>query len=598
MRRFTADFETNVSEDDARVWAYAICEVDNPDNIIIGNDIEDFINWCANKKENYTLYFHNLKFDASYIISYLLNSGYEVIKDKKERKNKSFTTLISDMGQFYSIEIYFEVKKNRSNKVTIYDSLKLINKSVEQIAIDFGLPINKLNLDYKRIRPKGYILQDYEIRYIKHDVLIMALALKDLFDAGLTKMTIGSNALNHYRKMTKYFMTYFPCLPLPIDNDIRQSYKGGFTYLSPKYKDKIVHDLIVLDVNSLYPYCLKDKLLPHGMPIPFKGKYKKDNIYPLYVQQLSCKFKLKENMIPTIQIKNNLQFIPNEYLESSEDEIITLTLTNIDLDLFFSHYDVEVFEYHGGFKFMGTKGLFTDYINYWTNEKIKAKKEGNKSMYAISKLMMNSLYGKYGSNPNIRSKYPYLDEEGIVRYGCYPMEEKKPIYIPTASFVTSYAREITIGTSQKIRNYTMEKYGIDYYIYSDTDSIHMLKLPEDELSKFVDVDDYELGKWKIESDDIKVAKFLRQKCYIEIDNKGNKNVTVAGLPKFLAKYVTIDNFKEGFSILKNEKDKEHKLTYKQVKGGVLLVDTDFSIKYNDNRKGSVKNERLNSTYSK
>lgn len=116
------------------------------------------------------------------------------------------------------------------------------------------------------------------------------------------------------------------------------------------------------------------------------------------------------------------------------------------------------------------------------------------------------------------------------------------------------------------------------------DSIHLRKLPEEELKQFVEIDDFLLGKWKIESDNIKIAKFLRQKCYVEIDDTGYKNVTVAGLPKKLAEYVTIDNFKEGFSILASDKEKDHKLTYKHVKGGVLLVDTDFSIKYNDNRK--------------
>lgn len=597
MRRFTADFETNVSESDCRVWAYSICEIGNTDNFIYGNDIEEFINWCANKKQNYTLYFHNLKFDSEYIISYLLNNGYEVIKDKKERKTKTFTTVITDMGQFYALEIYFEVQNKKVNKVTIYDSLKLINKSVEEIAKDFDLPIRKLNLDYKRIRPKGYILQDYEIKYIKNDVTIMAMALKILIDEGLTKMTIGSNALANYRKSLNYFMTYFPCLPFEIDKDIRQSYKGGFTYLSPKYKEKIVNDIMVLDVNSLYPSVMKNEYLPHGQPLPFKDKYKEDKFYPLYIQQLSCSFKLKENMIPTIQIKNSLQFLPNEYIESSDGDIITLTLTSIDLELFFKHYDVTVYEWHGGFKFQAVKGLFSNYINYWTDVKIRSKKEGNKSLYQISKLMLNSLYGKFGTNPCVRSKYPYLDEEGIVRYACYPMEEKKPIYIPVASFITSLARKKTIETSQAIRNYTMKKYNEDYYIYSDTDSIHMKKLDSSELSQFVEIDDFELGKWKIESDNIKVAKFLRQKCYIEIDEEGYKNVTVAGLPKKLAEYVTIDNFKEGFSILAEDTEKDHKLTYKHVKGGVLLVDTDFSIKYNDNRKKVDKSERHNTINS-
>ena len=594
MRRFTADFETNVSEENCRVWAYSICEIGNIDNFIYGNSIEDFINWCANKKENYTLYFHNLKFDGQYIISFLLNNGYEVIKDKKERRDKTFTTVITDMGQFYAIEIYFEVKKSKVNKVTIYDSLKLINKSVEDIAKDFDLPIRKLNLDYKRIRPEGYKLQDYEIKYIKNDVTIMAMALEILFEENLTKMTIGSCALSNYRKMTKYFMTYFPSLPIEIDKDIRQSYKGGFTYLSPKYKEKVVNNLMVLDVNSLYPSVMKDCLLPHGQPLPFKDKYKEDKFYPLYVQQLSCSFKIKENMIPTIQIKNNLSFIPNEYLESSNDEIITITLTSIDLDLFFKHYDVNVIAWQGGWKFQAVKGLFTNYIDHWTDKKIKSKKEGNKSLYQISKLMLNSLYGKTATNPIVRSKYPYLDSEGIVRYALYPPEEKKSLYIPVATFITSYARKKTIETSQAIRDYTMKNYNVDYYIYSDTDSIHMKKLTPEELSKFVEVDDFELGKWKIESDNIKVAKFIRQKCYVEINENDEKNVTVAGLPKKLAKYVTIENFKEGFSILASDPEKEHKFTYKSVKGGVLLVDTDFSIKYNDNKKGSAKNERYNS----
>ena len=587
MRRFTADFETNVSEVDCRVWAYSICEIGNVDNFIYGNSIEDFIKWCANKKENYTLYFHNLKFDSEYIISYLLNNGYEVIKDKKERRDKTFTTVITDMGQFYALEIYFEVKKHKVNKVTIYDSLKLINKSVDDIAKDFDLPIRKLNLDYKRIRPEGYELQDYEIKYIQNDVKIMALALEILFKENLNKMTIGSCALSSYRKMTKYFKTYFPELPFEIDKDIRQSYKGGFTYLNPIYKDLVVHDVMVLDVNSLYPSVMAQFKLPHGMPMPFKGEYKEDKFYPLYVQQLSCTFKLKEGMIPTIQIKNNLAFLPNEYVESSNDEILTLTLTNIDLELFFKHYDVNIIAWHGGFKFQAVKGLFSNYIDYWTNNKIKAKKEGNKSLYQISKLMLNSLYGKMATNPIVRSKYPYLDEEGIVKYALYPEEIKKSLYIPVATFITSYARRKTIETSQTIKDYTTNKYGKDYYIYSDTDSIHMLKLPKEELKQFVEVDKYELGKWDIEHDDIETAKFLRQKCYIEIDTKHNKNVTVAGLPKKLAEYVTIDNFKEGFSILKEDTEKDHKLTYKHVKGGVLLVDTDFSIKYNKNKKGCV-----------
>lgn len=129
----------------------------------------------------------------------------------------------------------------------------------------------------------------------------------------------------------------------------------------------------------------------------------------------------------------------------------------------------------------------------------------------------------------------------------------------------------------------------------------MLELPEEELKKFIDIDDYNLGWWKLESKFTK-ARFIRQKCYIEeneiseeeynkklndedyngnIYTKNNRyyelNTTIAGLPKNLGKYINFDNFRIGFSINKEDKEKDHKLTYKHVKGGVMLVDTDFTI---------------------
>lgn len=124
----------------------------------------------------------------------------------------------------------------------------------------------------------------------------------------------------------------------------------------------------------------------------------------------------------------------------------------------------------------------------------------------------------------------------------------------------------------------MQKYGKDYYIYSDTDSIHCLKLSDEELKQFMYIDDFELGAYKKESEFIQ-AKFIRQKCYIEIDKEGNVNSTIAGMPKRLGKYINLNNFESGFSIKADDsKYDEKKLTYKHVKGGVILVPTDFTIK--------------------
>ena len=399
MSKYTADFETSTEswlskDSETRVWAYAICEIGNPDNFIYGNNIEDFFKWCfRDKRKNDTLYFHNLRFDGEYIFYYLLTHGYEVVKDKKEARDKTFICLISDTGQFYSIEIYEKAGKY-PNKVTIYDSLKILNFSVEQIAKDFSLPIRKLELDYNTYREVGHILTEHEIDYIRCDVEIMARALDIMFKEKLTKMTIGSDALHSFKSMVSSFDLYFPVLPYDVDAGIRESYKGGFTYLNPIYKEAdIKRDIIVVDSNSMHPSHMMNDWMPIGEPKYFEGKYENDLLYPLFIQRLSCSFKIKEGKIPSIQLKHTLGFMPTEYIEDTNGDIVTLTLTSVDYELFFMQYDVSDITYHDGFKFKRLKGIFTNYINYWTKEKIQAKKEGNGALYRIAKLMLNSLYG-------------------------------------------------------------------------------------------------------------------------------------------------------------------------------------------------------------
>lgn len=579
MKKYTADFETTVSEDDCRVWAYAICEIGNPDNFIYGNSLDDFIAWCADPSHNDVLYFHNLKFDGEYIIHWLLTHGYTFVKDKKERTDNSFTTLITDMGQFYSIEIWFEVNNSRRvNKVKFLDSLKILNFSVDQIAKDFNLPIRKLELDYKAEREAGHKLTEHEVDYIRNDVEIMSRALQIMFDEGLTKMTIGSDALSNYKSICPNFKKYFPVLPSEIDKDIRSSYKGGFTYLNPIYKEKETGSGIVFDVNSMYPARMVYDDLPYGEPVFFEGKYQHDPVYPLYVQQFTCIFELKKGKVPSIQIKHNSLFIPNEYVESSDGCPVTLTLTSVDLKLFLENYNIiGDIEWGSGWKFKAMNGLFTDYIETWTDKKIEAKKAGNSALYRISKLMLNSLYGKFGLNGNSRKKYPYIAEDGSVKYVMGEVETRKTIYIPIATFITSYARAYIIRSWQSISEYSKKKYGFDAVVYADTDSLHCLISPEDveELSHHIEIDDYKLGAWKLESTFTR-GKYLRQKCYIE-QNNDELNVTVAGMPKRMAKYINFKNFKIGFSTIGMKIDTP-KLTYKHVNGGVLLVETDFSIK--------------------
>lgn len=333
---------------------------------------------------------------GEFIIYWAIKNGFKHVSDKKEIADKTFTTLISDMGQFYQITLYFQKGNKRVRKATFIDSLKIIPFSVSDTAKGFNLEISKLTLDYNKPREKGHILDEEERAYIKNDVLIMAKALHVIFSDNLEKMTIGSNALSDFKKLineTK-FEHLFPKLEFEVDKDLRQSYKGGFTYLNPIYREKDVFGITVLDVNSLYPSVMYEKQLPFGEPLFFNGKYEEDKVYNLYIQMITCSFEIKENKIPTIQLKHNMNFRANEYLETSNNEIVCLVLTNIDLKLFLEHYNVKDLKYHCGWKFKSLQGIFTPYIDKWITRKNEATISGNKAQRTLAKLMLNSLYRK------------------------------------------------------------------------------------------------------------------------------------------------------------------------------------------------------------
>ena len=583
--RFTADFETTTDDDDCRVWAWSICSIDEKFEFSYGNNIStifDFFQSHGNAK----YYWHNLKFDASFLIDYMFKQGFTYNDDTEHPRPHTFCTLISSMGSWFCVDIWLDRdEKGKLRHVQMIDSLKILNFSVAQVAKDFNLPISKLELDYREKREIGHILTPHEIDYIRNDVEIMARALFIMFEQGYTKMTIASDAITEYKKLNKAFRTYFPELPLEMDAEIRESYKGGFTYLSPKYAGQKLGNGMTLDINSMYPSMMYNQPMPIDYPKIFSGKYEFDPDYPLYVIMFSCSFDLKKGKIPSIQLKRNMMFRSNEYIESTNGEVVDLCLTSVDYELFREQYNVENLDFKGGYKFKSATGLFKSYIDKFMQMKIESKKAGNKAQTLIAKLFLNSLYGRFGLNPNTGTKIP-LFVDGQVAYKIELAQEgdRKPVYIPVASFITSYARAFIIRSSQMVRDWSIEHKGFDAYVYSDTDSMKVLldKSDLEALSSVIPVDDYELGKWAWEESWI-AWKGIRQKCYIEEFEDGSISATIAGMPKRLAPLITFDNFEIGFTTadLDPEKVKEcggYKLRYKHVDGGVILKDTDFTIK--------------------
>ena len=572
---YTADFETTTNENDCRVWAYALCEIGGEYNIDVGNSIDDMFSKVSNS--NNTLYFHNLKFDGEFILYWLFQNGYTHVEDRKDLTAKTFTTLISNTGVFYTFTICHKTSGRNKICTKIIDSLKILPFTVDEIAKSFKLPISKLKLDYKEEREVGHILTEEEIAYIKNDVKIVAMALNTLFQQNLNKMTQGSNALADYKNIiggNDKFRYKFPALSAEDDTIIRQAYRGGFTYCNPKFQGKKLGNVSVFDVNSLYPSQMYTRPLPYDEPVRFLGKYHPVVSYPLYVQRLRCTFKLKKNMIPTIQLKNTLGFIPNEYITDTKDEDVVLTLTNVDLDLMFEHYNVKVIEWLGGYMFRSKTGMFTEYIDKWIKVKQEATIEGNGGMRTLAKLMLNALYGKFGLKIQCRSKIPYYID-GLVKYKDSDEQEREPIYIPVACFITAWARYTTISSAQAV---------YDRFIYADTDSLHLIG---HEIPDNLDVDPVKLGAWDYEMQ-ADQAIFLRQKTYMEhpcgksaeefkkknpvmYEETNGWKITCAGMGKGCYKYVTPEKFKIGESF-------KGQLQHSRVKGGVVLIDKEFTIK--------------------
>lgn len=561
MDYFVADFET-LQGIPTRVWAWATANVFT-EEVIYGNTIESFIEKLS-KMHSCKMFFHNLKFDGRFIIDYLLKNGWKQELEKPSPQgNKCFTVSINK-GQWYLIKLCFSDSHPKQKTITIQDSMKLLPFSVEDVAKSFHLPILKGSIDYGAFREVGHELTEEEKAYIKNDVLIVAKALRFFLSLGFDKLTIGANALSFYKNECLNTKNTFNCLypkpPIDVDKFIRRSYRGGWCIVNPLFAEKDIDEGLVFDVNSLFPSRMYYEKLPVGDPVYYKGKYPENDTFDLYVQEFRCAFELKPDHLPTIQIHDDIYFNGNEYVKDSKGREVTLVLTNVDLALFLEHYDVYNLEYIQGFMFRSAKGFFKKYIDYWIEQKIKAKKEGNYGMYIIAKLFLNSLYGKFATSPTTEKKIPYL-HDGIVKYKTVVNDDKELVYIPVGTFITAYARNVTIRAAQKLYS---------RFLYADTDSLHIkgTELPTD-----LDIDDYRLGAWKLENK-FKRGRYLHAKCYLEelYDENGNTYLkpTVAGMQKRQHSQVNFDNFYYGAVY-------DGKLLPKTVEGGVVLEDTTFEI---------------------
>ena len=569
---FVADFETITREGVECVWLYDICNI-NTLGHEIGTSMEQFIDYIENLDFSTRIYFHNLKFDGSFIVDYMLKNGYDMSNvETKRLKKYHFNILVTEFGQFFKMTY-----RNKKGKfVEIIDSLKVLQMSVEKLAKDFKLEILKGIIDYQKSRPDGYIPNQKEIDYVKNDTEIVAQCLQKFLELGHDKLTLSSCAFSEYKEIigTKKYNAWFGewsrNASLTEDIEIRKAYRGGFCQCNNDFIDKTIKTPVWYnDVNSLYPYIMKTAYLPYGLPVEFDGEYEKDPEHPYYIQKIQVNMCLKYNGIPCILNKSkgiNCKYI----IDTQEDEtgsLLKLSLTNYDLELLYKNYDIYEIKFIGGYKFKVRNDMFIDYVNKFYHMKQDATTNANASLRAIAKLFLNSLYGKFGQNPVRCRKLPFIDSERKVRF--YKTEKtisKKFNYLPVAVFITSLAR-------YKILN-DIEKLGKDNWLYTDTDSILSLKPLNKEL-----LDNEELGKYKVEQI-FKKCRVLGPKTYWGLSTSNDITAKACGCNKKALNNFPLGKFNYG-EVVKNGRT-----TLKTVNGGKKLDFADFTIR--DKRENYIK----------
>lgn len=573
------DFETTVykGQVNTEVWASASVELFSED-VKIFHSIGEQFEYFTSLKENIIVYYHNLKFDGAFWLSYLMvDLGFKQASEQldaekpfkvrwlqeKEMLNNTFKYSISDRGQWYAIII-----KVGGHFIEIRDSLKLLPFSVKRIGESFGTKHKKLDMEYTGFRYAGCEITDEEKHYIANDVLVVKEALEIMFNEGHTDLTIGSCCLKEYKRTVgkEDYEMFFPNLyEMPIDKSkhgydnvgeyIRKSYRGGWCYLVKGKEGKIYKNGCTFDVNSLYPSMMSSEsgnYYPVGTPHMWTGNIIPDvallpNRY--YFIRIKTRFYIKKDKLPFIQIKSSHLYKGTECLETTDvynketglyspfyigfdgkikDTRVELVLTMTDFQLLKEHYELVDFEILDGCWFYAEIGLFDSYM-----EKYKTMKMNNKgALRELAKLFLNNLYGKMASSTDSSFKVAYIKDDKSLGFMACMENGKKPGYIPVGSAITSYARNFTIRAAQK--NY----HGKDNpgFIYADTDSIHC-DIPWNTVSG-VNIHDKNFCCWKPESC-WDVAIFTRQKTYIEhvvqenlqdID-KPYYNIKCAGMPK-------------------------------------------------------------------
>ncbi|RPK06208.1 DNA polymerase [Bacillus subtilis] len=503
------------------------------------------------------IYIHNLDFDLGKMAHDVL---YEVDLNDSIFINNNVAVYKTSLVET-QIREELEVI---SQPLTFHDSLKLVNnKSLASICKDFKIESDHAKIDlkdhiinlgwgrdkhnkpikhpseYHKNNSEGYYFMNVDPLepmlnfYLKNDCVSLYKILRKLIDLSGLDIdeffrcpTTASLALKVFK--TNYPEDYEKAISTKIyrkkgegefyEKFVREAYYGGRTEVFTPRLENGSH----YDMNSIYPFVMKEHKFPIGRPTYLEG-HKAKLMFNRW-----RKFKTGAGFIEVdIHIPEDL-FIPPLPRKDKADKKykafnkLIFPVGNIHGVYTYEELELaleaggEIKEVYQGLHFSKTEYIFRDFISHF--EKIKVSSTG--ALRTFAKLVQNSLYGKFGMIrvretmlpmhhlETVQEKgYPYMIKNNqLIKGGKFILarvpSHAEYIQPHIAAYVTSLARILLYKGLIK----QDEKGDVHY---CDTDSIACEKDFDDE-----DIHDSEYGKWKLEAR-VQKGLFIQPKLYYE-----------------------------------------------------------------------------------
>ena len=367
--------------------------------------VKNLINDLANNKDinGYTFYAHNLgRFDAVFLIKACLLLDDIDIKPKwKDNKILSITILNT---------------KNKC-KFKILDSIQILNGSLDSLCKSFNIinqkgifPHNFVNKDrlfyvgdtpdlihfkympvnlYNKIKSNNWDLKSEALIYLKKDIIgLLEVMVKfnekiyNLYSLNITsyptaaKLAVGIFTTNFFKN---YNDLKIKMIRGNVEADIRSAYFGGNVNVLINKMDQGFY----YDMNSQYPYAMLNDM-PIGNPT-FSNDTDLNNYFGFVYGEITAP-DYERLRVPYIQMRDDT----SDNIDCPRGTFSRMIFSEEIKEALKDGYSINI-KY--GYKFERGKDLFKDYVTTIYNIKKITKDPVEK---AISKLLLNSLYGKFG----------------------------------------------------------------------------------------------------------------------------------------------------------------------------------------------------------